>query len=180
MIRRCPDAISYSAYRIKAAKSYVIKNLIPLLVVIMLGYVMLYATPHRATICGADEPWCDSPVDSHFIKHCSVVCFNRFFFWPQLEFLFQFQIFFQGGDQSTYRRWGDKKATGGTCGSACDHEFKDLILKSLRPGRHTSFKSYRFLIRPILASKTTILGLQTPIPNDYTSVLRRGRASIFS
>jgi len=45
MIRRCLDAISYSAYRIKAAKNYVLKNLIPLFIIILLGYVMLYVTP---------------------------------------------------------------------------------------------------------------------------------------
>jgi len=42
--------ISYSRFNVvteieRNAKSYVLKNLIPLLVVIMLGYVMLYVTP---------------------------------------------------------------------------------------------------------------------------------------
>ena len=37
------------------------------------------------------------------------------------------------------------------------------VARLLEPGRHTNFESYRFLIRPILASKTTILGLKTPI-----------------
>ncbi len=27
--------------------------------------------PQRATICGADEPWCDSPVDSGVLKYGS-------------------------------------------------------------------------------------------------------------
>jgi hypothetical protein len=50
------------------------------------------------------------------------------------------------------------------------------VERSLRPGRHTSFESHRFLIRPILASKTTILGLKTPISgmfiNRYHMVFR--------
>ena len=33
------------------------------------------------------------------------------------------------------------------------------VERSSRPGRHISFESHEFLIRPILASKTTILGL---------------------
>ena len=34
---------------------------------------------------------------------------------------------------------------------------------SLEPERHTSFENHRFLIRSILASKTMILELKTPI-----------------
>jgi hypothetical protein len=37
------------------------------------------------------------------------------------------------------------------------------VERSLKSGRHTSFESHRFHIRPILASKMTILGLKTPI-----------------
>ena len=44
MIRRCLDAISYSAYRIKAAKNYILNNLIPLFIIILLGYVMLFVS----------------------------------------------------------------------------------------------------------------------------------------
>jgi hypothetical protein len=41
------------------------------------------------------------------------------------------------------------------------------VERSLRPGRHTSLESHRFLIRPILASKTTILGQKTPISGMF-------------
>jgi hypothetical protein len=37
------------------------------------------------------------------------------------------------------------------------------VERSLSPGLYISSESHRFLIRPILASKTTLLGLKTPV-----------------
>jgi hypothetical protein len=41
------------------------------------------------------------------------------------------------------------------------------VEKPSRPGRHISFESHKFLIRPNLGSKTTILGLKKPISGMY-------------
>ena len=42
-------------------------------------------------------------------------------------------------------------------------ESEQRVERSLEPERHTSFESHRFPIHPILAPKTRILGLKTPI-----------------